>query len=67
MSEVVDIVSPLPNNEAPGPDGVRNENIREAVFMIPHWVTLSNACLRSGQVPSRWRNCAMDLDHKRRR
>ena len=64
VGEVANLVMSLPANKAHGPDGIRNEHIEEALFMIPHWTALFRACLSSGRIPPYWRDCSMSVIYK---
>jgi hypothetical protein len=55
-------------NRAPGPDGIRNEHIKETMtLLLPTWTALLNKCLELGQIPSKWKKSTIKLIYKGKR
>lgn len=61
MDEVSKAIRKLSSNKAPGPDGLRNEHLREAPFLAPCWAALFNQCLSSGRIPASWREALLAI------
>ena len=59
LEEIVNALRRLVNNKAPGPDGLRDELLKDAVFLAPCWVALFNQCLDSGRIPVAWRDALL--------
>jgi len=52
-------------NRARGPDGIRNEHIKETMtLLLPTWTTLLNKCLELGKIPSEWKKSTIKLTYK---
>jgi len=67
VDEVGRAVARLPSGKAPGPDLVPNEIIRLAFGRFPEvFVECYNACLASGDFPSRWKRARLILLSKGR-
>ena len=63
--EVLTAAASLPRAKAPGPDGVPNEMVREAVFASPEtFVAGFNSCLNLGVFPREWKEASLVLIRK---
>jgi hypothetical protein len=65
--EVIKATKEAGRNRTPGPDGIRNEHIKEAMtLLLPTWTALLNNCLELGQIPTEWKKSTIKLIYKGR-
>jgi hypothetical protein len=56
VQEVISCIKSLPNRESPGPDGIRNEQLKQLPVGAGLFVALIfSACLRTGYFPAAWK------------
>jgi hypothetical protein len=52
----------MKNGKAPGPDNIRNENIKSLlVIMLPEVTEFLNMCVVQGKLPESWRHQKLKL------
>lgn len=64
--EIIKAGLKLKNNKAPGIDGIRNEMLKEGIFVLaPALCELFNSIYESGKFPSKWRLSTLTVLHKK--
>ena len=56
VKDLVDAITALPRNKAPGSVGLPNEHLQQSGCLVPHIIALMNACLDFGEIPTDWSN-----------
>ena len=58
--EVGNALNHLKDRKAAGPDGIRNEHLKQSVgILLTTWFLLLNTCLRLGTIPEQWRHSTL--------
>ena len=64
--ELIDIISKLPNNKAPGPDGISYEFYKEKQqLLLPFLLKTFNNILSNATIPSSWKTSSIILIPKK--
>jgi hypothetical protein len=63
--EVIRAIKEAGRNKVVGPNGIRNEHIKETMtLLLPTWTALLNKCLKLGQIPTEWKKSTIKLIFK---
>ena len=63
--EIRRAIQKMRNNRTPGPDGIRNEHIKQTIEeYLAIWASLLNKCMEIGNIPDDWRKSKIKLLYK---
>jgi len=66
--EVIRATKEVGRSRAPGPDGIRNEHIKDTMtLLLPTWTAPLNKYLELGQIPSEWKKSTIAHTQGKRR